>query len=155
MRYEGGGLYNQDGSAYTGRISGFLKRTVDALDSIMSTREGGTMILALESSTNAFTIIKSSGSRFVRDESRNLQAFSNQLQTDPAQGSFLQSLQRQGINLSGGAGGVVEWNSSGVLVPTLNGAMKNGITDLAHEMFHGLDANRGLLDDRIELALGF
>ncbi len=36
---------------------------------------------------------KSSGSRFVRDESRNLQAFSNQLQTDPTQGSVLQSLQ--------------------------------------------------------------
>jgi len=34
-------------------------------------------------------------------------------------------------------------------LPTLNGSGVNGTNDLAHEMLHGLDANRGLMDTRL------
>lgn len=150
LRYEGGNLYNQDGSAYTGKVRGFLGKTVSALGAMSSTSEGGAMVSELESSTNHFTIVKSSGSRFVRDPGGTMQAYANQLRTDPSQSSLLQSLQNQGVNLNGGAGGIIEWNPSGVILSTLNGAMRNATTDLGHEMFHALDANRGLLDDRLE-----
>ncbi|MCT1526933.1 M91 family zinc metallopeptidase, partial [Sphingobacterium hotanense] len=150
LRYEGGNLYNKDGSAYTGRVKGFLGKAVNALRAMSSTSEGGAMVSELESSSNHFTIVKSSGSRFVRDPGGTMQAFANQLRTDPAQTHVFQSLQSQGVNLSGGTGGIIEWNPSGVMLPTLNGAMRNGTVELGHEMFHALDANRGLLDDRVE-----
>ena len=41
LRYDGGNLYNKDGSAYTGKVKGFLGKTVDALGAINSTQEGG------------------------------------------------------------------------------------------------------------------
>ena len=55
-----------------------------------------------------------------------------------------------GVNLYGGSGGTIFWNPSGAILSTTSGSKKNSTTDLAHELFHGLDANRGLLDDRDE-----
>jgi hypothetical protein len=50
----------------------------------------------------------------------------------------------------GGSGGTIYWDPYGTPIPTTNGIQSNGVTDLAHELFHALDANRGLLDDRNE-----
>lgn len=55
---------------------------------------------------------------------------------------------KAGIDLSGGSGGVISWNPNGSILATLNGGTISEETDLAHEMFHALDANRGLLDKR-------
>ncbi|WP_347160472.1 RHS repeat-associated core domain-containing protein [Pontibacter chitinilyticus] len=146
LRFENGNLYNKDGSAYSGKVKGFLSKSVNALNTINSTQEGGAMVGELQSSDNNFTIVKGD-SKFT--PSNPLKAHANELQTDPAQASSLQALVNAGINLSGGSGGTISWNPSGSTLPTLNGAGLNSVTDLAHEMFHGLDANRGLLDSRI------
>lgn len=56
----------------------------------------------------------------------------------------------KGFDLSGGSGGTISWNSHGAVLATSIGGSVSKETDLAHEMFHALDANKGLLDDRSE-----
>ena len=146
LLYENGNLSNEDGSAYAGKVKGFLSKSVNALNTISSTQEGVNMVGELQSSSNNFTIVKG-GSKFTA--SSPSKAFANQIQTDPAQAVSQQAFQNAGINLAGGSGGTISWNPSGATIPTLNGSGVNGITDLGHEMFHGLDANRGLLDTRV------
>lgn len=143
---QSGKLY-QNGSEYTGKFKGFLKQTVNALGKISAGKEGSSMISELESSTNNFSIVKGD-SKF--NESNVSKAYANQLQTAPAQAGTLQALIEAGINLQGGSGGKISWDPSGSILPTTNGGQTNSITDLAHEMFHGLDANRGLLNNRLQ-----
>lgn len=147
LPYENGNLYNNDGSAYTGKIKGFLSKSVNALNTISGTQEGGSMVGELQSSANNFTLVNSD-SKFT--SSNATKAYANQIQTDPAQTGTFQTLQNADVNLTGGSGGTISWNPSGATLPTLNGSGVNGTTDLAHEMFHGLDANRGLLDNRVD-----
>jgi len=147
LLYENGNLYNKDGSAYTGKVKGFLSKSVNALNTISGTQEGGSMVGELQSSANNFTLVKGD-SKFTT--SNATKAYANQIQTDPAQAGTFQALQNAGVNLAGGSGGTISWNPSGATLPTLNGSGVNGTTDLAHEMFHGLDANRGLLDNRVD-----
>lgn len=147
LLYENGNLYNKDGSAYTGKVKGFLSKSVNALNTISGTQEGGSMVGELQSSANNFTLVKGD-SKFTA--SNATKAYANQIQTDPAQAGTFQALKNAGINLAGGSGGTISWNPSGATLPTLNGSGVNGTTDLAHEMFHGLDANRGLLDNRVD-----
>jgi RHS repeat-associated protein len=148
LLYENGNLYNKDGSEYTGKVKGFLNKTVNALNTIGGTQEGKSMINELQSSTNNFTIIKGGESEFLANDTKK--AYANQYQTDPSQVAALQTLQSRGINLSGGSGGTIRWNLSGAPLPTLMGLRTNATVDLSHEMFHALDANRGLLDSRTE-----
>ena len=147
LLYENGSLYNKAGAAYTGNIKGFLSKCVNALKTISGTNEGGNMVREMQSSSNNFTIIKTfGGSQF--KSSNPIKAYANQTQTDHSKAISYQALQNAGVSLAGGAGGVIYWNPSGAVLPTLNGSGVNSITDLSHEMFHGLDANRGLLDER-------
>ncbi|MDR0863365.1 MAG: hypothetical protein LBO74_00340, partial [Candidatus Symbiothrix sp.] len=147
LTYENGNLFNSDGSAYTGKVKSYLKSAVGALGSLNTTTEGAALVSELQNSTNMFTI-KNGNSEFKSNSS--VKAYANQLQTDPSQAATLQTLQNAGVNIAGGSGGTIFWNASGSILPTLNGGMANATTDLAHEMFHALDANRGLLDDRID-----
>ena len=149
--YENGNLYNKDGSAYTGKVNGFLSKSVNALSTISGTQEGGNLVGELQSSSNNFTLVKGD-SKFAASDP--IKAYANQLQTDPSQAGTLQALQNAGTNLTGGSGGTISWNPSGATLPTLNGSGVNGTTDLAHEMFHGLDANRGMLDSRMDQGIG-
>ena len=144
--YQSGKLY-QNGAEYTGKVKGFLKETVNALGKINAGKEGSAMISELEGSTNNFTIVNGS-SQF--NASNSSKAYANQLQTDPSQAGTLQALTAAGINLQGGSGGKISWDPSGSMLPTTNGGKTNSTTDLAHEMFHGLDANRGMLNDRLQ-----
>jgi hypothetical protein len=156
--YENGNLYNQDGSAYSGKalktkkdgttkLKGFIGKTVNALGTISSTAEGGGMVSELQSSDNNFSIVKASSSSFSHDNATK--AFANQLRTDPAQAKTYAALQAGGVNLAGGSGGTIYWNPSGTTLPIVGGTGRNGTTDLAHEMFHGRDANQGMLDNRV------
>ncbi|MBW6479332.1 MAG: hypothetical protein K0B37_07875 [Bacteroidales bacterium] len=157
--YENGNLYNNDGTAYTGKgvktdkngnvtgYKGFLGQTVNALGTISGTAEGGAMVTELQSSTNNFTIEKGP-SEFSRDDT--YKAYANQFQTDPSQTATYNMLSANGVNFAGGSGGTISWNPKGTTLPIVGGTGTNGTIDLAHEMFHGLDANRGLLDDRVQ-----
>ncbi|KXU56306.1 M91 family zinc metallopeptidase, partial [Prevotella bivia] len=83
-------------------------------------------------------------------ESNVTKAYAQQIQNDPSATAQKEALLNKGIDLSGGSGGTIFWNSYGAVLATLEGGQVSKETDLAHEMFHALDANRGLLDSRSE-----
>lgn len=56
LRYEDGKLYNQDGSAYSGKVNGFLRLAVSNLDKIGSQSVGKGLLNEIESSTSNVTI---------------------------------------------------------------------------------------------------
>jgi hypothetical protein len=128
--------------------SDFVSNAINALNTINTTEEGGAAIGELHTSSNLFSIQQGKNSTF--EASNKVKAAAIQGKTDPELASSYEALMNAGKDMSGGSGGTITWNSLGVLVPTTGGLDKNGITDLAHELFHGLDANRGLLDNRKE-----
>ncbi len=145
--YDGGKLYLNE-AEYTGKVKGFLKQVANALGTIEKSAEGASMLEELSSSSNIFTI-KRGSSEF---KSSSIQkAYANQLTTDPALTKTYVALTKAGVDLTGGSGGTIYWNPSGSALPTTLGIRTSAFSDLAHEMFHGLDANRGLLDDRTYL----
>jgi hypothetical protein len=74
--------------------------------------------------------------------------FANQLKTDPNLAPSLAATPASA--LQGGAGGTITWNPSGANVWVVGGSQDNNpTTNLMHELFHGRDANRGLLDNRL------
>ncbi|WP_299464633.1 RHS repeat-associated core domain-containing protein [uncultured Microscilla sp.] len=164
--YKDGVLQNADGTRYEGKgikvkngvvkiQNGFLKKVVNALGEIRGTQDGGIMVSELQGSNNTFTIFHASNNKGVNEFSSDntIRAHANQIRTDPQATVQLATLTRLGTNLSGGAGGKVYWEPSGKKMFTTSGAQKNTSMILAHEMFHGLDANRGLLDTRRHLGV--
>jgi RHS repeat-associated protein len=132
MKYEGTDVY-------TGKA-------VASLNEIGNTKSGGVMVKELSDSKNIFDIKNGSKSNF--EASNKPKASLNQLKSDPNQASSYDALQKMGVDLSGGSGGTITWNFNGTELTTTRGNQSNSTTDLAHELFHGLDANRGLLDNR-------
>ena len=130
-------LYNKDGSEYTGKVRGFLKQTVNALNEIGSTTEGADILSELQSSENNFSIVKGEAGkdRFVPPDRNG--AYAHALY-DVGQGSPDFS----------GSGGTIYWNLSGSPVSTLKGISSNATTVLGHELFHAYDSNLGQLDNR-------
>jgi RHS repeat-associated protein len=136
------------GMAVPDGASKFVSNAINALNTINSTEEGGMMVGELHTSNNLFSIVQGSESSFKASNERN--AYAKQNQENSAFALSYQAMQEAGIDINSGSGGTITWNSSGVSIPTTNGQQRNGITDLGHELFHGLDANRGLLDTREE-----
>jgi len=65
LRYEDGKLYNQDGSAYSGKVNGFLRLAVSNLDKIGSQSVGKGLLNEIESSTSNVTIVSGyNGNKF-------------------------------------------------------------------------------------------
>ncbi|GAA0874333.1 hypothetical protein GCM10009118_07410 [Wandonia haliotis] len=159
LNYEGGSLFNADGSAYAGKTRGFLKQSLNALNDIRSTREGGTMLEELESSENVFTLEHSknnpSGNRNEFVASDRFKAHGNQYATDPDGAAAYSHYQSIGTDFTGGSGGTIYWNpGGGTSVPEQGGNFANRPSVfLGHEMFHSLDANRGLFDSRTHLGI--
>ncbi|WP_164714155.1 DUF6443 domain-containing protein [Chitinophaga rhizosphaerae] len=146
--YNNGVLTNQDGSAYNGKVRGFLKKTVNALNAGRTrSNEAASMITELQGSANNFTIVKGNTNEFNYNPAQRFAAYANQIRTDPAQAGLLATI--TAAQLAGGAGGTITWDPSGVNVWVVGGGQNNNpITNLMHELFHGRDANRGLTDDR-------
>ena len=120
---------------------GFLKSVGRALESILNTEEGASMIQELSSSNNTFTIVRGDEDKFQASNIINAYGMERIVRFDP----YVES---KGIeSVLGGSGGIIVWNPNGVLLPTTQGLTKTPFADLAHEMFHALDANRGLLTD--------
>ena len=152
--YNNGNLTNADGSAYGGKVKGFLKRSVKALNAGRSgSKEANSMISELQSSKNNFTIVKGNTNRFDYNPSQRIAAFANQLKTDP---NLAQTLANTPASaMQGGAGGTITWDPNGANVWVIGGKQDNNpTTNLMHELFHGRDANRGLLDGRKYIGLG-
>ena len=145
--YENGNLTNRDGTAYAGKgvktdkngntkLTGFLKQSVNALNSIGATQEGGALLTELQGSDNNFNIVKSSSNSFVPDNTT-------------ASMANIPEIQAVSGNIAGsnGSGGTINFNpktaSSGF--NTAGNMSRPGYVGLAHEMFHGRDANQGVL----------
>ena len=149
LRYEGGKLFNKDGSSYSGKVKGFLKKATDALNEISNSKEGLSLLSELESSKNSYAIKKSSGDTEFQP-SNFYTAYANQFKTDPNSSSAYSMSKAKGINFEGGSGGNILWNPSGSNIHTTKGLLNTPFIALGHEMFHASDANRGLMDDRLE-----
>ena len=149
--YNNGVLTNKDGSAYKGKVKGFLKQTVNALN---TGRTGGSaeavsLIAELQGSTNNFTIVKGEKNNFDPNKSQRFGAEANQIRTDPNRSLELAAVPAN--LLQGGAGGTITWNPKGDNVWVVGGKLDNNPTmNLLHELFHARDGNRGLMDDRNE-----
>ena len=103
------------------------------------------MISALQLSSNMFTISEGDNDYKPLRKDR-VKAFANQIKTDPEMRYLLEIT----TELEGGAGGKIVWNPYGTELPTTEGIRANGHMDLAHELSHAFDSDRGLLDDRKE-----
>lgn len=157
VNYNNGSLTNKDGSAYGGKVKGFLKKSVNALNKINGTTDGSRVVSSLQSSTNSFTVKDAAlnpnkdadgvgKTQFVPDN--NKKEYGVAL---TATGSPRASL--------GGSGGTIYFDPSGSsgAVPVQGGGTDlNHITNLAHEMFHGYEANFGMTnnDDVLGTGLG-
>ncbi|MDR1006170.1 MAG: hypothetical protein LBL74_04825 [Bacteroidales bacterium] len=133
---------------------GFTKDAIKALNKIRGTKIGGRAVNELETSKNVFNIQKSEKNQFDVSTSPKdaLKGFSIQYLTDqsPQSSLVLQHLGADYFSDMSGAGGDILWNPNGSLQYTADGKLSsNPTTDLGHELFHALDANRGLMDDRI------
>jgi len=145
--YENGNLSNADGTAYTGKgvkvkkdesikLKGFLKQTVNALGSVGGTQEGSSLISELQGSNNNFTIEKSSSNSFSPDNTSA--SFANIPELQDVSGNSLGS---------SGSGGTIYFNPNSTQsgFNTAGNRNRPSYVGLAHEMFHGRDANQGLL----------
>jgi RHS repeat-associated protein len=88
IRYEDGNLYNKDGSAYTGKVKGFLSKTVNALDEASTLSAGDNMVNELQSSTQNVTVVRSF-------EGNSYEPGTNTVKFDP-------SSKNGGVNTRGG-----------------------------------------------------
>ena len=135
LTYENGNLFNADGSAYAGKVNGYLKSVVGALGSLNATTEGVALVSELQNSTNMFTI-KSGDNAFVPNSPTK--AGVNLAEVQAATGNMVGS---------SGSGGTIYWNknsTSGGL--DFTGSIScPAYVGLGHEMGHASDSNWGLL----------
>jgi len=136
LKYDNGSLYNKDGSAYAGKVNGFLKKSVNALGSLSKTDEGASMVTELQSSSNVFTIKSGATNEFKPDNPSK--AGANLTEVQAATGNTAGSA---------GSGGTIFWNSSSTSggLDLSGGTTRPTYISLGHEMGHGSDANQGLL----------
>ena len=135
LTYDNGNLFNADGSAYMGKVKGYLKSAVGALGNLNATTEGSALVSELQNSTNMFTI-KSGDNAFVPNSPTK--AGANLAEVQAATGN---------IAGSSGSGGTIYWNAnstSGGLDLTGN-TSRPAYLGLGHEMGHASDSNQGLL----------
>lgn len=143
-QYKGpGAKLDKDGNVK--KYTGFLGKTTKALNEIgeAEAQLGTSVISGLQGSDNNFTIENASNNP--RDPG------SNEFADDNTSAAYATAMldAGQGNPQPGGSGGTIYWNPSQGAVQELGG--RTGVrttTNLAHELFHGYDANRGLLDNR-------
>ena len=130
VTYENGNLYNRDGTAYTGKVKGFLSKAVNALDNLRNTEEGNALVSELQSSTHIFDIQKGSSNTFSPNS------------TARASGN----LSLPGSSL--GSGGIIKWNpdSTSGAIDITGSTSRPAYIGLGHELIHGSDSNQGILD---------
>lgn len=142
--YYDGVLYNKDGNVFT-ENNEFLKQCMNAISEIRKSSIGDKMVSTLQSSSNMFTIMYGDDDYTPLKVDRN-KAYASQIKSDPQYSALLEASD----NLEGGAGGIITWSYYGAKIPTTEGILINSRMDLAHELSHALDSDRGLLDNREE-----
>lgn len=137
------GALSLNGQEYTGKVRGFLKRAVKGLNHISSTEAGATMINGLVASEHNVVIkYKSGAANFVP----GFESFGKPDLRNNAEGLRVQETGEKVLDFFDftevGSGGTVYWDPSA----RPNGGKPKMV--LAHELFHGYDATRGMLDSR-------
>jgi RHS repeat-associated protein len=124
IRYENGKLYNKDGTAYSGKVKGYLKTVVSSLDKINSKTEGREMLAAIESSKYSVTIANepNQGNGYLPKEDEN------------GNPNFVAAVNGVGV------GGTI--NFTGLNTDDAGNSRPNFI-GLAHELGHALNGVRG------------
>jgi RHS repeat-associated protein len=141
----GYGFYDKSGALYTGNDV-FMNSVNSALAELSLGTEGAALVNDLAGITNPlsrnFTIQNSSDNNFSPSDISS--AYSFQIESNP-------SIPHGDISMFG-SGGTINWNpmgaNSGGVWVLGGGKDNNPIINLAHEMYHGRDAQRGLLWDK-------
>jgi RHS repeat-associated protein len=135
FEYRDGKLF-RNGAEYTGKVRGFVKKAVNALNQIGSCAAGGELVNKLVSSTSNYTI-RRGDNRFEANSTTAAQ----RARTSP------NALMPPQDNI--GRGGTIYWRPSG----TTGGPDQNGNTSrpafigLTHELGHAESASRGMQDN--------
>ncbi|MBQ8070261.1 MAG: hypothetical protein IJ202_05385, partial [Bacteroidales bacterium] len=130
-----GRLFDQTGELIDIKeLDEFTLDAFNALAEINTTAVGRELVDELQYSDFTFIIRSAEFSQFKRDNT---------------QGSVGNLIQQSREDQVVGSGGTIFWNSEGSPLFTQKGLLINATTDLAHEMFHGMDANHGVLDNRL------
>jgi RHS repeat-associated protein len=136
------GWFDEKGNSVLSK-NDFMKSLNGALALINLTETGAELLNELTSSTNNFTIENTTGKNDFTPGGIN--AYATQLKEDP-------TLPGAGTLTGVGSGGTIKWNPNGEPgggVWIKGGKKQNDATiNLAHELFHGRDANRGLHWDK-------
>jgi YD repeat-containing protein len=143
LTYNDNKFFNSNGSEYGGKgigrdgsYKGFLGETLNAINSIAKGAEGKNLIDELVSSENVFTINK--GPKNLFSANSPSKAGANITEVQEATGNKVGST---------GSGGTIYWNpnitESGF--DTDGKRTRPAYIGLAHELFHGRDANQGQL----------
>ncbi|MGC9384656.1 MAG: M91 family zinc metallopeptidase, partial [Kosmotogaceae bacterium] len=131
LLYENGNLYNQDGTAYTGKVKGYLSKAKGALDDINAVSSGQGLLRQLEGSDLNFTVQRGSN-KFVP----NSVARAGLARVSPAHAA------------AAGSGGTIYWNpgakSSGP--NQLGNTARPTFLGLTHELGHASMAEQGMSD---------
>ncbi len=151
--YTDGQLTTQSGDLVSVDHESFANITAQALDEIRGVSAGspsgigGELISELQSSSNVFNIVLGTKSQIVSD---NTAAAAYKFLTDNPDiiGKIYNGIDFKDRPVAGGSGATIYWNPTGALLPTTDGDLRNGTSDLAHELAHGLSYNRGLFDPR-------
>jgi hypothetical protein len=140
--YDNGQL-SLNGAEYTGKVKGFLKTAVNALNQIGGTESGSTVLGGLQSSDNNF---------YLQDAKFNPRTKGgNAFMSENRNGAYSTAMidAGQGKPVAGGSGGNIYWNPREGTVPEVGGGFGlRPVTNLGHELFHAYDANYGNLDNR-------
>lgn len=134
---------------YLGGNDKLLNTVNSALARLSLGKEGKALVDELAGSLNRFDIkdyndpSNTTGNDNFFSAKNPSAAYAQQIANDPSLSNF--------TSTPGGSGGTVYWNmqgsNSGGVWVLGGGKDNNPIINLAHEMFHGRDANRGLLYD--------
>lgn len=155
--YQDGKLLNADGSQYTGKgvkvkkdgsikiTNSFLKSAVGALDKIGSTTTGGAGINQLQNSQNNFTVALGKWSHFDAGTFDKTQSFRNNAEAVRVLDEGKKVIGDYDFNAVG-SGGIIYYDPN--TPEGVGGVTYDPMTVLAHEIFHAMDADNGLLDTR-------
>ena len=87
VTYNNGTVTNKDGPAYGGKVKGFLKQAVSAINETAGGKEGANMVNEIQNSTSTITVVKS-------NEGNSYEPGTNTLKFDP-------SSREGGVNTTG------------------------------------------------------
>ena len=131
--FRDGYFYNYSGELVSpNELDYFTSRAISAITDLYKTDMGKMAIDELQNSSFNYYIKYAETNRFEQADTRGAFALNNKI--------FMN-------DWIIGSGGTIYWNPEGIELFTQKGLKRNSTTDLAHELFHAMDANHGVMDN--------